>query len=120
MKEVTYKVQFQNPQATQLTKLEKKSLVRYIYVGTPTAEFRKQYGVETRIQLDDVFAEAREIGDYIINERSSMNESDQGLMTVSIKADRETKMGIITDIKQELRRASALKINYAATKKAEE
>jgi hypothetical protein len=69
--------------------------------------------------LDDVFAEAREIGDYIINERSSMNESDQGLMTVSIKADRETKMGIITDIKQELRRASALKINYAATQKAE-
>jgi hypothetical protein len=48
-----------------------------------------------------------------------MNESDQGLMTVSNKADRETKMGIITDIKQELRRASALKINYAATQKAE-
>ena len=32
--------------------------VRYIYVGTPTAEFRKQYGAETRIQLDDAFAEA--------------------------------------------------------------
>ena len=115
MKEVTYKVSIQNPQATELTKLEKKSLVRYIYVGTPTAEFRKQYGAETRIQLDDAFADAREIGDYIINERSSMKESDQGLMTVSIKADKETKMGIIADIKQELRRAYALKINYAAT-----
>ena len=59
MKEVSYKVQFTNPQATELTKLEKKSLVRYIYVGTPTAEFRKQYGVETRIQLDDAFADNR-------------------------------------------------------------
>ena len=37
MKEVSYKVQFKNPQATELTKLEKKSLVRYIYVGTPTS-----------------------------------------------------------------------------------
>ena len=117
MKEVTYKVQIQNPQATELTKLEKKSLVRYIYVGTPTAEFRKQYGAETRIQLDDAFADAKEIGDYIINERSSMKESDQGLMTVSIKADKETKMGIIAEIKQELRRAYALKISYAATQR---
>ena len=115
MKEVTYKVRMQTPQATELTKLEKKSLVRYIYVGEPTAEFRKQYGAETRIQLDDAFADVDEIGDYIINERSAMKEQDQGLMTVSIKADKETRMGIIADIKQELRRAYALKISYAAT-----
>jgi biopolymer transport protein ExbD len=117
MKEVTYKVQFTNPQATELTKLEKKSLVRYIYVGTPTAEFRQKYGVDTRIQLDDQFAEKSEVGDFIINERSAMKESDQGLMTVSIKADKETRMGIIADIKQELRRAYALKISYAATQR---
>ena len=117
MKEVTYKVQFTNPQATELTKLEKKSLVRYIYVGTPTAEFRKQYGAETRIQLDDAFADKSEIGDFIINERSAMNEQDQGLMTVSIKADKEPRMGVISDIKQELRRAYALKISYAATQR---
>ena len=117
MKEVTYKVSFTPPTATELTKLEKKSLVRYIYVGTPTAEFRKQYGAETRIQLDDAFADKSEIGDFIINERSAMNEQDQGLMTVSIKADKETRMGVISDIKQELRRAYALKISYAATQR---
>lgn len=117
MKEVTYKVQISNPAATELTKLEKKSLVRYIYVGTPTQEWRKMFGAETRIQLDDAFAEKSEIGEYIINERSSMKESEQGLMTVSIKADKETRMGIIADIKQELRRAYALKISYAATQR---
>lgn len=117
MKEVTYKVQFQNPQATELTKLENKSLVRYIYIGTPTAEFRKQYGAETRIQLNDAFAETNEIGEYILNERSSMAEADQGQMQIVIKADKETRMGIITDVKQELRRAYALKINYAATQR---
>ncbi len=118
MKEVTYKVSIHNPQATELTKLEKKSLVRYIYVGVPTADFVKTYGSDTRIQLDDAFAETKEIGDFIINERSSMKESEQPLMTVSIKADKETKMGVIADIKQELRRAYALKISYAATQRS--
>ena len=73
--------------------------------------------METRIQLDDQFADKSEVGDFIINERSAMKESDQGLMTVSIKADKETRMGIIADIKQELRRAYALKISYAATQR---
>jgi hypothetical protein len=33
---------------------------------------------------------------------------------VSIKADRGTKMGVITDVKQSLREAYALKISYSA------
>ena len=115
MKEVTYKVQINNPQATELTKLDKKSLVRYIYVGSPTRDLQRQYGAETRIQLDDAFAEVNEIEEYIVNERSAMREDDQGKMTVSIKADKDTRMGIIGDIKQALRRSYALKISYAAT-----
>lgn len=115
MKEVTYKVQIANPQATELTKLEKKSLIRYVYVGTPTRELQKTFGAETRIQLDDAFAEVGEIENYIVNQRSAMAESDQGKMIVSIKADKETRMGVISDIKQALRRAYALKISYAAT-----
>ena len=117
MKEVTYKVQLTVPEATELQKLEKKSLTRYIYVGTPMKEYQKMYGKESRVQLDDAFAEIDEIEMFIENERNAMKESDQGLLTVSIKADKETKMGIITDIKQALRRAQALKINYAATKR---
>ena len=97
--------------------MEKKSLVRYIYVGEPRPEFQKQYGKETRIQLDDSFAELNEIEMFIENERNAMKENEQGLLTVSIKADKETKMGIITDIKQALRRAQALKINYAAVQR---
>ena len=117
IKEVTYKVNIRVPEATELQKLEKKSLVRYIYVGEPRLEFQKKYGKETRIQLDDSFAELNEIEMFIENERNAMKENEQGLLTVSIKADKETKMGIITDIKQALRRAQALKINYAAVQR---
>ena len=91
--------------------------MRYIYVGKPTDQYVKQYGTETRIQLDDQFAEASEIADYIMNERSTMKEEDQNLLQVSIKADKETRMGVITEIKQQLRNAYALKIVYSATQK---
>ena len=117
MREVTLKVQFKAPQGTELEKLEKKSLVTFIYVGGPTAEFQKQLGSESRIQLNDSFAEVSEIQDYIIGERASMKEEDQPQMTVSLKVDRDTKMGIVTDIKEALRRAYALKINYSAARK---
>mgnify|MGYP005918394199 CR=1 FL=1 len=98
----------------RLEKLEKKSLVTFIYVGKPTAEFRKKLGSESRIQLNDAYAEVDEIQAYVTNERSSMKEEDQPFMTVSLKIDQDTKMGIVTDIKQALRQAYALKINYSA------
>ena len=61
MREVTLKVVFQAPQATELQKLEKKSLVTFIYVGKPTQELRSKMGSETRLQLNDQFAEVSEI-----------------------------------------------------------
>ncbi len=117
MREVTLKVEFRAPEATELEKLEKKSLVTFIYVGRPTAEFRAKLGDESRIQLNDSFAEVSEIQNYIIGERASMKEEDQPLMQVSLKVDRDTRMGIVTDIKEALRQAYALKINYSAVER---
>lgn len=119
MREVTLKVVFQAPQATELQKLEKKSLVTFIYVGKPTQELRAKMGSETRVQLNDQIADIDEIQDYIAQEKSSMKEEDQPFMTVSIKADKETKMGVITDVKQALREAYALKISYSARQRAD-
>ena len=74
-----------------------------------------KYGTATQIQLNDKFASAPEVMDYISAEKKRMSPEDQKLMTVSIKADQETKMGVITDVKQALRQAKALKISYSAT-----
>ena len=117
MREVTLKVQFTLPVGTELEKLEKKSLVTFIYVGEPTQEYRAKMGTESRIQLNDSYAEVAEIQDYIIGERASMKEEDQPFMTVSLKVDKDTRMGIVTDVKQALRQAYALKINYSATQR---
>ena len=51
---------------------------------------------------------------------SSAGVSDTGHpYTVAIRADEDVRMGIVTDVKQELRRCSALKIMYAARTPAE-
>ena len=113
MGEVTLKVKFVVPAGTELEKLEKKSAVSYIYVGPPTDQLRAQFGSTTRIQLNDRYAEPKEVMDFIYQERQSM--SDQTAQVVSIKADQKTQMGYITDIKEVLRRSWALKVNYSST-----
>ncbi len=117
MRETELKVEFRAPQATELTKLEKKSLVTFLYIGKPTERFRKQLGTESRIQMNDKFIEVGEVREFVSQERANMKEEDQPFMTVSIKADKETHMGIVSDVKQALRDAQALKINYSATEK---
>ncbi|MBU2649773.1 MAG: biopolymer transporter ExbD [Bacteroidetes bacterium] len=114
MREVTLIVQIKAPEAAAVEKLEKKSLVSYIYVGIPQKS--KIYGTESRIQLNDAFATVDDIQDFIIRERESRDEADKKFLTTSIKADENTRMGIITDIKQELRKIGAFKINYSSRK----
>ena len=107
------------PEASQSAKLERKDLAAYINVGPPVQHLQAQYGNDARIQLNDSFRSIDDIRDFIATERESKSEADRQFMTVAIKADENVRMGIITDIKQELRRCSALKIMYAARKAAE-
>ena len=117
MREVTLQVKLKLPhgQNSVLEKLEKKSLVSFVYVGPPTQALQAKMGTDSRIQLNDKFAEVDEVQDYIQQERMNMSEADQPFMKVSLKCDEATQMGIITDVKQALRKAYALKINYSAT-----
>lgn len=115
MREVTLQVKLTVPQGTELEKLEKKSAVSYIYVGPPTDALRAQMGSSTRIQLNDRYAEPREVMDFVAQERQGM--ANQAEQVISIKADSKTQMGIITDIKEVLRKSWALRINYSATRR---
>lgn len=117
MQKVAVKVQYRAPQGTELTRLTKKTAVTYIYIGKPTADLRRAYGNGTRIQLNDKFASPADVADYVSAERERMSPEDQQQMTVSIKADRGTHMGIISDVKQSLRQAKAYRINYSAVEK---
>lgn len=119
LRETENMVQVNMPEASEVVKLVRKDLNSYINIGPPIRSLQAQYGNEPRIQLNDSFRNTSEIRDFIAAERESRSEGDRQFMTVSIRADQNVRMGIITDVKQELRRCSALNIMYSARKPSE-
>ena len=116
IREVTPKVSFSNlPSATELTKLEEKSLVTFIYVGKPNKEYRAMYGSNSAIQLNDqVTQNPTAVYSYLEQAKAKLKDDRRSLMQVSLKADKETKMNIISQIKEEFRRANTLNLSYSA------
>lgn len=112
MKDSTLLVENSLPHATEIKKLEKKDRIIYIYVGKPIQEYQKAFGTEPKVQLNDKFASVEEVGSYILAERAKKPQELQNVLTTALKVDKNTNMGLITDIKQELRKVNALKVNY--------
>jgi len=110
MREVDLKVKVNVPEATEIQKFKNKSLVTYIYIGEPTDD---KLGTSSRIQLGDAYAEVAEVGAYIETKRGEHDEAEVPLLITALKVDLSTKMGIVTEVKQELRKVSALKISYS-------
>ena len=109
-------VSYKLPEATEVQKLEKKNLVSFIHIGVPVVHQQAKYGTAPRIQLNDSYRTTKDILDFIAAERDNLSESDRAQMTVCLKADQDTKMGVVADVKQELRRANALKLSYGSYK----
>ncbi len=64
----------------------------------------------SQIQLNDKFASAPEVMDYVLAEKKRMSPEDQKLDDrIHQSRPQDTKMGVITDVKQALRQAKALK-----------
>lgn len=113
MREVDLKVKITLPEATEVTKLEDKALVDYIYIGPPTND---KLGTEPVIQLNDQYARLDEIDGWVKQGIERRDEVLQPRITRSLKVDKETNMKIVTDVKQELRKSNALKINYSTSR----
>ena len=110
MREVDLLVKVSLPEATETTKLEYKALVDYIYIGPPMS---KALGTEPLMQLNDQFAKLEEIDPWVKAGEDRREEVLKPKITRSLKVDKETAMKIVTDVKQELRKSNALKINYS-------
>tara|TARA_R110002049_G_scaffold31258_8_gene106136 strand:+ start:5378 stop:5860 length:483 start_codon:yes stop_codon:yes gene_type:complete len=100
------------PKASETKKLEKKDRIVYIYVGKPTEKYQRVYGTEAKIQLNDKFANVSEVGDYVLEEIAKKPQEIQNAVTTSLKIDKNANMGIVMDIKEQLRKVNALKVNY--------
>lgn len=107
LREVTLQVRVEMARAENIEKIEQKRLVSYIYVG-PQVLGGNTFG-DTRVQIDDALIE--ELG-FI---RRIMYDKllEQPKLIVSLRVDRESEMGMVTDVQQELRLAGTLQINYS-------
>lgn len=115
MKDSDLKIDNVLPKANQTAKLHKKQYIMYIYAGKPSERYRTTLGGSDRIQMGDKIAQVSEIKNFIITERATRNSEDEKYLTASLKIDKNVKMGLVQDIKQELRKVEQLKVNYTTT-----
>lgn len=113
------------PNATETGKLEDKTPTAYINIGVPTKALQKLYGSNPRIQLNDAILDAKDIGDFITGKRASIaknypeesiGKSKAAQMIVCLKVDKEAQLGTVDEVREELKAAKALKLNYVVNK----
>ncbi len=107
------KMNLQVPKASQLTKLENKTLVNYIYVGRPAVS-NSNPNDSIKIQLGDAYGSLQDIKPFIEAHRANLDQQLHSRIVTSLKVDKDVPMSLIAAIKLELRKANQLKVNYIA------
>ena len=120
LRDATLKVNVVTPKATELTKLEEKSLVNYLYIGRPTPEFQPVYGTRPRLQLNEKISTIEDIPLFLEQHRVKVPEAKRPSITSSLRVDGEVTMGIVQDVKTQLRKSNQLKVNYSAKLRADD
>ena len=108
MREDDLKVKYQVPAGTEMRKMEQKAAVVNIYIG------------EGGIQADNQLVTLEGILPYINKVRKGLSAENQERLTVSIKADKKTPMGLLGDVKRELQKAYAVRVNYSGNEENKE
>jgi len=103
MREVDLKVKYEVPAGTEVKKMNQKTAVINLYLG------------EGGIQIDNELVTLQGIVPYINQVRKNLSAENQERLTISLKADKKTPMGLISDVKRELQKAYAVKVNYAGS-----
>ena len=99
LREVDVLVDFRLPEAKAIEKIENKRLISYIWVGT-----------DKRIQINDSIVKLKDVEPLMYTKRQALPN-----VIVSLRIDKGTDMGLVTDIQQELRKAYCLRVNYSST-----
>jgi biopolymer transport protein ExbD len=106
-------LKYKIPTAEQLKEIQNKSLVSQISIGMP--KDAQRYGEEPRIEAGGRVIEVAEIVPFIMGEKDALPVYSRSHIIVLLKADENVPMGIVSDVKQELKKANARKIVFAAS-----
>ncbi len=98
LREFDVQVEYTLPEAYMIERIDNKRLISYIWVGR-----------DGRIQIDDNIVRIDDISSIMYQKRVEIPN-----LIVSMRIDRNSEMGVVTDIQQQLREADALRINYSS------
>ena len=115
MRKTTVHVKYQVPMATELSRMYNNSNIQHIYIGRPINKLGQVEGEKMVIQLNDNITTIPEIKKYLIQLSAALPQEQRKQLSISIKADRNADMGTIMDLKQALREANVLNVNFTAT-----
>lgn len=104
-------VQPELPAGKELVKANSNHLTSNLYIGQTTKG-------ETLIQLDEQIVKLDNLKTAAEQRLSPLSDDDAALFTINIRADKNTPMGIINDVKQELRKAGTLNIRYGGVEES--
>lgn len=112
MRNSDVKVKYEVPKGTDLTQIKHKSAITYIYIG-------KDENGGTRIQFNNDIVTAEDLPGLLMEAHECLPPDEQPYHTVSVKADRDTPIAVIAQVKAALSLANTLQVSYSANEKAE-
>lgn len=112
IKNQTLLVENELPFAEHISKLEKKDRIIEIFVGMPKEKLLEKYGNEPVVQLNQQIKPVNEVASYVLSELSKKPVKIRNFVTVSLKVDEDASIGLIMDIKDQLKQINVLKVNY--------
>lgn len=114
MRETNLLVEQNLPQADQVEKLKKDRSV-FIFAGKPSDQYKEKYGTEGRVQIGDKYTDISSIGMALNDARGKLIPELQNKVVVALKVDDDSNTGLVTDIKEELRKLNMVRIIYITT-----
>lgn len=114
VKDSSLKVENTMPRAVDAQKLTSDDKVSTIHIGKPLPQYQRIYGTDPVIQLNDQIAEVSDVQEWVLRQRQEVPYASRPMFLVNIKADGEVPYKLIDELKVELRKAEALRINYDA------
>lgn len=101
------------PTAFELQKLKEKSQLIYILVGKPFNENQENL---YEIQLNSELVTMEDVPSKLQTIKEAMKPEEQNHLVVLLKIDKDAPMGLVNDIRRNLRDAQLLTVYYTVEK----
>ena len=115
MRKTNVHVKYQVPMATEVSRMYNNSNIQYVYIGRPINNLGEIVGDNIVVQLNDHITTIPKIKNYLVELSNALPPEQRKQLSISIKADCKVDMGTIIDLKQSLREANVLNVNFTAT-----